>query len=177
MGTSLADLTDFRRLLRQCLTDSDFLSELVDNGLDFWALAPANTPFAWYGDVADIPTGWSVLTEADGRYIIGSSSAAGTLGGSSAALTHTGTAVADHVFTQPSQHAAGTTGTNGAITTVNEGGGAPVAINTTGHSHSTPALSHTGGAVDAHTVTQPGSHARADINPLSLSFIWIIKDS
>ena len=178
----MAELTEFRRLLRQCFADSQF----------FWDLAPANTPFAWYGDVADIPTGWRVLEDADGRYIIGSIDTAGTLGGSSANLTHAGAAVsahangavADHTVTQPSQHAAGTTGSNGATTSVNEGAGTPVAINTTTHTHSTPALTHTGTAVsahvvtqpDAHTVTQPNDHTRAEIDPLSLSFIWIVKD-
>lgn len=164
----MAELTEFRRLLRQCFADSQF----------FWDLAPANTPFAWYGDVDDIPTGWHVLEDADGRYIVGSIDTAGTLGGSSADLAHSGTAVANPSVSV-GNHVDDVITLNGSNTTdtVTDDGANQKSV-LTGHTTHQLSLNLTHSVTATQgAVTQPNDHARSDINPLSLSFIWIVKDS
>ena len=160
MGPSLAELTHFRRALRQCLSDSTFVAELVDDGFDFWTLAPANVPFAWWGDVADIPDGWSVLEEASGRYIIGSTTSSGDL------VEAVATAIANHAVTQPTAHPAFATDPTADLRLIPIGVDSNVADDT--HTHNIPSLTHTGVTVDAHVIS-------ADYVPPSISFIWIMK--
>ena len=162
---SLAELTEFKRNLRKVLGNADELAAL---GIDFWTLAPANVPFAWFDDPANIPDGWEILSDADGKYIIGSSTAAGTLvGGQATAIGNH----SNHVVTQPSDHnVSGNTGAESAGQAVQSGSGVTVAD--APHTHGFSFIdTHSGAAVDAHSahsVTQ-------DFVPPSISFIWIMK--
>lgn len=123
----------------------------------------------------NLPSGsdpkWSVI--AADRAIIGASSEAedGDEGGSeslTAGPSHTGSAVGNHVFTQPGNHAAHATagghthnshGTSLGSLVVGTVLTSPVThSNDGGHAHDAHSA-HAGGAVDAHAVTQPSSHA------------------
>lgn len=61
----------------------------------------------------------------------------------------------NHVFTQPSQHVAGVTGA--ANTGATAYGTTASTVTLKAHTHTTPALTHSGGAVDAHSAHAGGA--------------------
>lgn len=160
----MAELTEFRRLLRKCLA--------ADDGSLFWLFAPTDVPFAWWGDVADIPDGWRVLDEAGGRYVLSSATASGTLTESQATTISNHSS---HVVVQPDPHtwAANNTGTPSTTTEVQSGTGTLVASAAHQHSFDPDNVAHAGGTVNAHSA----HNVSQDYVPPSISFIWIIKDS
>lgn len=84
---------------------------------------------------------------------------------------HSGAAVANHVFTQPSNHPATATGQASAGAT--QRGTTTSTLTLGNHTHLTPILAHAGGAVDAHQVTQPAAHAAMSIvQPYITVYIW-----
>ena len=88
----------------------------------------------------------------------------------------------NHVFTQPSQHGAEVTGQASAGAT--QRGTTASTLTLLAHTHATPALTHAGGAVDAHSahaggavdahaVTQPSAHAALPIvQPYIVVYMW-----
>ena len=162
----MAELTEFKRNLRKVLSNAEELAALE---IDFWTLAPENVPFAWWGAVADIPPGWAVIEEAEGRYIIGSTTSAGDVVEASATAladhdTHTAT-VGNHVDDLVTSTAAGGTDT------VTDDGTEQKTVNIAIHDHFLSLnLAHTAtvSAHSAHVVSQ-------DYVPPSISFIWIMK--
>ena len=81
------------------------------------------------------------------------------------AKTHTHVAHSNHVVTQPTQHAAGLTDTE---TGTRKGGTSGAATLTDSHDHATPALSHTGAGVDAHSAHDTPSH----LMPYLVCYFW-----
>ena len=171
----MAELTEFRRNLRQCMTDADFLAELVDDGLDFWTLAPFDTPFVWWGDTGDVPDGWYICDGTNGTpdmvgyYVLGSDVVSG---GTTAEVLATVTDHAAHVVTQPDDHSVSQLETNmgwpTVTTVVQSGTGVTVASST--HEHDWFQLSHGGVAVDGHS-----AHSLTPYVPPSITVIWIMK--
>lgn len=161
-------LSEFKDLLRKVLNQPGQLEAIAAGGI-----VPTGGIIMWSGST--VPTGWYLCDGTNGtpnltsKFIL--AGALGAIGTTAAQQNtvignhsdHAVTQPSNHVVTQPSQHAANNTGTNGATSAVNEGGGTAVAINVTTHSHSTPALSHTGTAVDAHSGTAVNAHSAHSI--------------
>jgi hypothetical protein len=144
---------------------------------------PAGVVVMWSGLAAACPSGWHICDGTDGTidlrgmFIKGAAVNPGATGGaaththdnhsglshsgtavaSHSGLSHSGAAVGNHTVTQPSGHAAGITAGAGGSQTCNPGTG--IVLNYQNHYHATPALSHSGTAVDAHSVTQPSAHS------------------
>ena len=72
---------------------------------------------------------------------------------------HVVTQPSNHVVTQPAQHAAGLTDTQ---TGTRKGGTSGAATLTDSHDHATPALTHSGTAVDAHSGAAVDAHSAHD---------------
>jgi len=114
-------------------------------------------------------------------------------------LTHTGTAVANHVFTQPSAHGdhsgvpshvhletaptGQTGGQDGLTRDASTTGSSNTALSTaanTGAANQIHTNNHAGGAVDAHGVTQPtahGAHAATNHEPAWYALLYIQRMS
>lgn len=128
-------------------------------------IVPSGLICMWGGLVANIPTGWLLCNGANGtpdlrdRFIKGAATGAdpGGTGGAAthghtttqpadhAALTHAGSAVANHVFTQPSAHSA-------HVVTQPAAHSNHAVTQPSAHVFTQP------GAHSAHVFTQPGTH-------------------
>lgn len=144
-------LTEFKNLLRKVMNTPGMLEDIATGGI-----IPTGGIIAWAG--TSVPTGWYLCDGTNGtpdltaKFIYGGAIAdVGTTAAAQNTVIANHSALSDHSVTQPAQHASNTTSGNGATTSTPEGGGIPVALNTTNHTHTTPALSHTGTAVDAHS--------------------------
>ena len=86
---------------------------------------------------------------------------------------HVVTQPSAHVVTQPGQHAAGLTDTE---TGTRKGGTSGAATLTDSHDHATPALTHTGAAVDAHSGAAVDAHSAHDspshLPPYLVCYVW-----
>lgn len=161
-------LSEFKDLLRKVLNQPGQLEAIAAGGI-----VPTGGIIMWSG--ATVPTGWYLCDGTNGtpnladKFIL-----AGALGavGTTAAQrdtvignhsNHTVTQPSNHTVTQPSQHAANTTGAS-TNANIQEGPTTPASVvAAANHTHSTPALSHTGTAVDAHSGTAVDAHSAHSI--------------
>ena len=82
------------------------------------------------------------------------------------AKTHTHVGHSNHVFTQPTSHPATATGQASAGAT--QKGTTTSTLTLLAHTHNTPVLSHSGGAVDAHSAHDSPSN----LPPYFVLYIW-----
>ena len=106
---------------------------------------PSGTIVLWYGTIASIPYGWVLCGGTNGTPAMGQRVVIPATGATSAPLTVGGsqnldTALPTHAThtTHPGQ----TTGTNSTQQVLVEGSGTLTTVAAIGHTHSTPALSH-----------------------------------
>jgi len=162
-------LNEFKDLLRKVLNTPGQIEALAAGGL-----TPTGGIIMWSGST--VPIGWYLCDGTNGtpnlssKFILaGGLGSIGTTAAEQALVIaahsdHAVTQPSNHIVTQPSQHNANTTGSNGATTSISEGGGAANAVNTTTHTHSTPALTHAGTAVDAHSGTAVDAHSAHSVS-------------
>ncbi len=155
--------------------------------------APIGSILMWSDLNGSIPTGWALCDgtannpgpDLRDRFIIASGTTHGvdTTGGS-ATLTHAGTAIGNHTVTQPDAHTTGVahthqirrerSATTGAATTqIARTADTSSTIDETVFTESTGSASvtHSGTAVDAHSVTQPNDHTSVEPPYYALKFI------
>jgi len=147
---------------------------------DFWRDAPVDMVIPYDGSLSahdNLPLGASPKWDVIGidRALLGADPDAGdvdTEGGTeslSSEIVHLGTAVGNHVVTQPNAHADHVSAgahthnahTTGVLANINVSAvltGPVTHSSDGGHTHDAHSL-HSGTAVDAHVVTQPGIHA------------------
>ena len=138
---------------------------------------PSGVIVMWHGLIANIPAGWALCDGTNGtpdlrsKFVKGAPAGqeAGGTGGSAThthddhpALSHSGTAVADHPATATSQADVGSTKSGTTTST----------ITLKAHTHNTPVLTH--------SVTQPNdhpaqSHAPASNEPEYYHILFIMK--
>ena len=143
-------LNEFKDLLRKVMNTPGMLEDIATGGI-----IPTGGIIMWSGTT--VPTGWYLCDGTNGtpnltgKFIYG-----GALGDNTTAAQQD-TVIADHsnhsdhVFTQPTAHPATYVGGSTATLSLNNGTGVADTAADDTHLHQLPSLSHSGGAVDAHT--------------------------
>ncbi|OGF05182.1 MAG: hypothetical protein A2W00_05335 [Candidatus Eisenbacteria bacterium RBG_16_71_46] len=133
---------------------------------------PDGVIVGWPDAVADIPSGWSRVTDLDGKYLMGSSvDDPTTVTGGAAAHSHT-TSGHVHAITSHTHSSGGSTAAASGTTTskTDHSATAPVVA----HVHTVPAAGSTGSGGNSGSAS-PGT-AGADNDPQHAVVVWIASD-
>lgn len=161
---------------------------------ELYGTVPVGTGVWWYGTLAMLAAKYPNWKVVDGTVVVngltppdmrdkvpiaaGTTYALGDLVGTATVTpsAHAGAAVGNHAFTQPGAHA--THAAHGTLLTEVQSGTGKNVTEFNGANeanHAAHTANHTGGAVDAHAVTQPSAHSALSTLQPSVAWRFIVR--